>query len=347
MAMEPGSRRLWITVSGARGATHARVAVVVPAYQCEQYIAETLRSIQDQTHQDWECIVIDDGSTDGTAGIVRAFADSDPRVRLVRQVNRGLPAARNTGIRNVSPGVEFVSFVDADDTLCGDALSTLVSRLTENGDAVGSYGYAELMDEDGRPMDPGFHPARQKDRWRIEGWVNRRVSELEPVEFAEWVVVGPLWPPAVGLHRRDVVDAVGGFDEDLKQVEDTDFYIRMSRFGPYLPVGRQVAWYRQHRGQMTTRRAEFWHSHDRVRHKAWISAQNTPDQRRAVERAWRISQLRRITRCTQRLVAATSRREWRAAGRLLLGLSILLGQGLRGRPPEARWRHVVWTGRDV
>lgn len=331
----------------SQGATPVRVAVVVPAYQAGRYIAATLRSVQAQTFTNWECIVVDDGSTDGTAAVVRSIAATDERVRLVRQVNRGLSAARNTGILNISPGVEFISFVDADDMLCDSALATLVGRLTGDQHAVGAYGYAELMDEDGAPLSPGLHPARQKNRWRVNGWTNRRVGELEPVTFAEWVVVGPMWPPAVGLHRRQAVDAIKGFDEGLKQLEDVDFYTRMSRIGDYMPVGEHVAWYRQHGAQMTTRRAEFWHSFDVVRYKTWASPDNSPEQRRDVERAWRAGQGRRIARCMQRLLAAAARREWAAAGRLLLGLSILLGQGLRGRPPEARMRHVVWAGRDV
>ncbi|MGY1816306.1 glycosyltransferase family 2 protein [Geodermatophilus sp. SYSU D00663] len=324
-----------------------RLAVVVPAYQAERFVADALRSVQAQTLPDWECIVIDDGSTDATVDVVRAFTASDERVRLIRQANRGLPGARNTAIRNLSPSVEFVSFLDADDLLCPDALRVLVSRLEDDPSAVGAYGYAEWTDESGDPLLPGFHSDRQRSRRKLSGRVIRAVGEMEPVDFTEWLVVGPLWPPAVGLHRRTVVDAVGYFDEDLKQVEDVDFYTRMSRHGHYLPVAEQVAWYRQHGSQMTTRRAEFWHSHDTVRYKTWASPLNSPEQRRAVVRAWRIAQVRRIARCSVRLLTAVVRRRWKSAGRLFVGLLVLLFQGLRGRPPVARRWHVVWTGRDV
>jgi glycosyltransferase involved in cell wall biosynthesis len=324
-----------------------RLAVVVPAYQAEPFVADALRSVQAQTVPDWECIVIDDGSTDATVDIVRTFVAADDRVHLIRQANRGLSGARNTGIRNVSPSVEFVSFLDADDMLCPDALRILVSRLEEDPSAVGAYGYAELMDENGQPVSPGFHPNRQRSRRKLSGRTIRAVGELEPVDFTEWLVVGPMWPPGVGLHRRAAVDAVGYFDESLKQVEDVDFYTRMSRHGVYLPVAEHVAWYRQHGGQMTTRRAEFWHSHDTVRHKTWASPLNSPEQRRAVVRAWRIAQLRRIARCTERLLTAVVRRRWKSAGRLFIGLVVLLLQGLRGRPPVAKRSHVVWAGRDV
>lgn len=332
---------------GVSAGARPRTAIVVPAYQAERFIEETLRSIQDQTVQDWECIVVDDGSSDGTAREVAGVGRHDSRIRMVAQQNRGLASARNTGLGNVSTGVRYVAFVDADDTWCPDALHHLIEALERDPAAAAAYGYAELMDEQGDPIDPGLHPSRQRDRRRVTGPLMRRVSAAEPVRFAEWVVGGPVWPPAVALHRREVVTAAGPFDPDLRQLEDWDFYIRSARHGHHVPVDRQVAWYRQHPRQMTRRRVEFWYSHDVVRHKAWSSAANSRTQRFRATVAWRHAQSRRIARCGLRLVAAVRQRQWGRSWDRLRGLAVLLAQSLRPGPPVAQRRHIEWTGRGV
>jgi glycosyltransferase involved in cell wall biosynthesis len=324
-----------------------RVGVVVPAYQVERYVAQTLRSVQAQSYSDWECVVVDDGSSDGTAAVVQDIAVRDPRIRLHRQSNQGLSAARNAGVAQLSDSVQFVAFLDSDDLWLPNALDHLVDALAADAGAAGAYGYAEFIDGEGRPFDPGVHPDRQRARHRVDGWRVRRVGELEPVTFDEWVVAGPLWPPAVALHRGTTLHLAGPFDTSLRQAEDVDFYTRMGRMGHYVAVGRQVAWYRQHPGQMTQRRAEFWFAHDTVRHKTWQSPDNTAAQRRAVLVAWRWAQARRIARCVLRLSAAVRHRDWDRVRRLARGLGVLAVQMGGGGPPPPRLEHVLLTGRDV
>ncbi|MGW4694221.1 glycosyltransferase family 2 protein, partial [Kitasatospora cineracea] len=94
-----------------------RLSVVVPIYNVERYLEECLDSIAAQTFADFECVMVDDGSKDSSAAIAEAYAAKDSRFRLVRQVNKGLGAARNTGYRHISPDSEFLAFVDSDDTM--------------------------------------------------------------------------------------------------------------------------------------------------------------------------------------------------------------------------------------
>src|SRR6185436_20296041 len=84
---------------GRRGGCMPAVSVIMPAYNVEPYVADAIRSVLAQTFDDFELVVVDDGSVDGTAGVVAGLAESDPRVRLVRQPNRGLAGARNTAMR--------------------------------------------------------------------------------------------------------------------------------------------------------------------------------------------------------------------------------------------------------
>ena len=110
-----------------------RLSVVVPIYNVERYLEECLDSIAGQTFTDLECVMVDDGSKDGSAAIAEAYAAKDPRFRLVRQVNKGLGAARNTGYRHIADGTEFLAFVDSDDTLPPSAYELMIGTLDETG----------------------------------------------------------------------------------------------------------------------------------------------------------------------------------------------------------------------
>jgi glycosyltransferase involved in cell wall biosynthesis len=321
--------------SADSGDPAALVSVIVPAYRVEKFVGETLRSVQAQTVRDWECLVVDDGSDDETASVVADFVAADSRIRLLRQANLGLSEARNSGLRCATPSSRYVAFLDSDDLWCDDALEHLIAALEKDPNAVGAFGYAELIDELGKPILPGFHRARQSRRRRANWWGISGVSASEPVRFEDLVVYGPLWPPAVGLHRRKIVDLVGLFDPQLRQLEDVDFYIRMSRHGYYRPIDHHVAWYRQHDGQMTKRVAEFWYFYDTLRHKTWASESNTRMQRRSVVVAWRVTQGRRIARCIKLLAAAVFRRQWTETGRLTKACLVLIAQGIRSGPPRA------------
>ncbi|MFE4603859.1 glycosyltransferase family 2 protein [Kitasatospora indigofera] len=109
-----------------------RLSVVVPIYNVERYLEECLDSIAAQTFDAFECVMVDDGSTDGSAVIAKAYATADSRFRLVQQKNKGLGAARNTGIRNLG-GTEYLAFMDSDDTLPPGAYELMVGTLDETG----------------------------------------------------------------------------------------------------------------------------------------------------------------------------------------------------------------------
>ncbi|MFI5986029.1 CDP-glycerol glycerophosphotransferase family protein [Streptomyces sp. NPDC051555] len=115
-----------------------RLSIVVPVYNVELYLDECLESLAAQTFGDFEVIMVDDGSTDTSAVIAKAFAARDGRFRLVMQENAGLGAARNAGARHLSEGSEYLAFVDSDDTLPANAYQLMVDTLDETGsDFVG------------------------------------------------------------------------------------------------------------------------------------------------------------------------------------------------------------------
>lgn len=321
------------------------VGIVVPAYDVERWIGETLRSIQDQTFGDWCCVVVDDGSHDRTAEVVRAVAADDPRIRLVRQPNGGLPAALNTGLAAL-PTCGYAAFIDGDDVWLPQALETLVAALDRRQDAVGAYGLAEYIDEEGEPLHPGLHPERQRWRREIRGRRLVRQPVAADATFATMAVVGPIWPPAVALHRMEAVRAVGGFDTFHRAVGDWDLYLRLSRSGPYVAVDEQVAGYRRRGANMTCHHDDIMFECDQVRRRAWESADNTADQRRDVLWAWRRLEARQVLVLGRHAVRSCSRRCWSSAAEAAVGVLICSGLCLRTSPPPAKRRRTRWTRPD-
>jgi glycosyltransferase involved in cell wall biosynthesis len=126
-----------------------RVTVVIPAYNREKYIGAAIESILRQTFSDFELLLVDDGSTDGTRNVARSY--SDPRLRLVcHERNLGIAGARNAGIRFACG--EYVAFLDSDDLAHETRLARQVSFLDRHPDYAGVGAWVDWMDEDGRRL---------------------------------------------------------------------------------------------------------------------------------------------------------------------------------------------------
>lgn len=183
-----------------------KVSVIVPAYNRSALIAECIQSVLDQTYTDWELIVVDDGSTDDTASVVRRFGD---RVTLLRQANAGACAARNAGFQ-ASTG-DLVSFLDSDDTMLPGNLATLVAQLDARPDADVAYGWYYWTDA------AGFFNDLQQPIF--EGRV------LPQLVLDEVIMMG------TALVRRARVAEIGGFDVSVGFMEHWDFFLRLARIG--------------------------------------------------------------------------------------------------------------------
>jgi len=184
-------------IADQSGAPTPTVSVVVPVYNGGRSIRQTLTSVLAQTRSDIEVIVVDDGSTDDTAEIVRTFTRRDSRVRLLRQSNGGVAAARNRGIREARG--DFVAPIDADDVWLPEYLERQVAALEAGGPAV-TFCYAGFfrLDEANRVMQlPRGHGAPSADY----------------ISLLRRNLVGC---GSATVFRRDAVLAVGGYDESLR-----------------------------------------------------------------------------------------------------------------------------------
>jgi glycosyltransferase involved in cell wall biosynthesis len=194
--------------------TRGLVSVIIPAFNAAEYIRETLHSALAQTYQSLEVIVVDDGSVDATCAIVEEFVEKDTRVRLVRQCNAGVGAARNTAIR-LARG-EYIAPLDADDIWFPEKLKKQVVRMEQSGEETGMvYCWSIRVNKDGEFLGAQF-PSTAQGRLldtAISGCIadNASVPLLRAVALAK-----------VGLYLTR--DEQGG----AQGCEDWDLYIRIA-----------------------------------------------------------------------------------------------------------------------
>lgn len=135
--------------------THHLVSIVTPCYNAQRYIAQTLDSVIAQTYPHWELIVVDDGSRDDSARIVRDYMEKEPRIRLLQQENAGSAAARNTGIRAAQG--RYLALLDADDLWEPEFLSRQLAFMASHNALCVCCAY-RCIDETGKDIHPPVIP---------------------------------------------------------------------------------------------------------------------------------------------------------------------------------------------
>ncbi|MCW0216001.1 MAG: glycosyltransferase [Pseudonocardia sp.] len=214
------------------------VSVCVPAYQGARFIGATVESVLAQTFTDFELVVLDNGSTDGTSDVVRSF--DDPRIRLERR-EETVPLSENWN-RVVRLGrAPLVKLLCADDVLLPRALELQVEALRTRADAALAAGRVDLLDPSGRVL-----------------FRNRFLGGLTGVLDAEDVVRrivrhggNPIGPPVSVTFRRADFDAVGGFDPDENFLGDLLLWSRLLRHGRLVGFRESLGGFRIHPGSLS------------------------------------------------------------------------------------------------
>ncbi|MEO5759660.1 MAG: glycosyltransferase family A protein [Mesorhizobium sp.] len=204
-----------------------KLSVIMPVYNREHFVGPALRSlIRQRDDVDLDVIVIDDGSTDGSAAVVRSLIGEAPCIRLFQQANSGVTKARNAGLRQLLPQTRFVSFLDSDDISPIGRFRADLACFSEDPDLEVTYSRMTLVD-------------------------NLDNETLEPAVDSNCITVRGIHLSA-GIFTRDLIDRSGGFDEDFRQAEDTDFLLRVFESGPKYAMPDTVGlYYRRHPGNMT------------------------------------------------------------------------------------------------
>src|SRR5919199_6245537 len=182
------------------------ISVIIPAYNAEKTIKQTIESVLNQTFSDFEIIVINDGSEDSTLDIVSSIPD--PRIQVFSYPNAGPQKSRNRGWGNASG--EYVSFLDADDLWTPDKLEAQLKALQENQKAAVAYSWTDYIDESSQLLKRGGYMT-----------VNGDV-------FPQLLLIDFIANGSNPLIRRQALIEVGGFDESLTAAEDWDMWLRLA-----------------------------------------------------------------------------------------------------------------------
>ncbi len=242
-----------------------RASIIVPCHDQAHFLASAVESALEQTYHDVEIIVVDDGSYDNTVEVARRLG-----VRVIRRPNGGLAVARNSGA--VASTGEYLAFLDADDRLLPDALSTGVYELARRPQLAFVFGHHRLVTYDGSFL--AEWPPESEPRDPYAALLRDNIVKMH----------------AAVVYRRRTLEHVGLFDSALPACEDYDLYLRVAR---RLRIGAHpavVAEYRRHGGNMSNEPARMLSAVLRVlgAQKRWVGRR--PELRRAYQegrREWR------------------------------------------------------------
>lgn len=226
-------------------ASSPKVSVVVPTFNVARYVGRCLASVRAQTLSDWECIVVDDGSTDGTPERIRQAAD--PRIRLIAQSNKGVSTARNAGLADATG--TYLLFLDGDDLLHPEALSRLSAHLDAYPDAVAAYGTVWAIFEDGSSYPQ--KGLRRRERSFASGDLLERMIRENFLSIGTTAV------------RTRTARELGGFNADLRLSEDWEFWCRLAARGDFRFVGAQpeISYLRMRSASSSRMLSLHWENH--------------------------------------------------------------------------------------
>lgn len=207
------------------------ISVVIPAYNAERTVLETVESVQKQTFSDLEIIVINDGSTDHTLELLQNVEDE--RLKIFSYENGGLCVARNRGASHASG--ELIAFLDADDLWTADKLELQIAALQQHPEAGVAYSWTYFMDEQTKVTYTGVSTF-------FEGNVQAKLLTNNFIASGS----NP-------LIRRQAIESVGGFDPTCAGCADWDYWLRLSACWSFVVVPKHQVFYRQSSSSMSSK----------------------------------------------------------------------------------------------
>lgn len=203
------------------------VSVVMPVYNAERYVAEAVESILAQTFIDFEFIIIDDGSKDGSLKILETYAAKDKRIRLTSRENKGI--ARTTNELLSKAEGEFIALMDNDDIALPNRLARQVEFLQSHPNVVGVSGTYQYIDERGRLLLVSRVPEDNDEiqRLLLAGYANNM-------------------PHPCAMIRRASLIEIGGYNETMKVAADLDMQLRLGEVGELANIKEPILKYRVH-----------------------------------------------------------------------------------------------------
>ncbi len=203
------------------------ISVILPCYNTERYIATAVNSILVQTFSDFEFIIIDDGSTDGSPQILREFASKDSRIRLVSRPNKGLTRTLNEAIGMAA--APLLARMDGDDVSGPERFEKQVAYLNAHAECVCLGSRVQLIDPYDSPLGVTDHKLTHEE------------IDADLLKGIGWSIVHP-----TAMMRSDAVKKVGGYRDQFDNSEDLDLFLRLAEVGKLANLPEALVKYRRH-----------------------------------------------------------------------------------------------------
>jgi O-antigen biosynthesis protein len=224
------------------------VSIVLPVYNQANYLADAIDAITRQTYENWELIIVNDGSTDNFDKVVEPYR-SHPKIRIANQPNQQLPSALNNGFREARG--EYFTWTSADNIMLPNQLTVLAGALRSNPSAGLAYSDYTAIDDLGNELsDPAWRQHNRPDG-------TARLHLPREVTIANFHNSGDNFLGASFLWRAQIHDIVGAHDENTFGGEDYDFWLRMSLVTPFVHVPENLYLYRVHDNTLNARAKEL------------------------------------------------------------------------------------------
>ncbi|ANU22557.1 glycosyltransferase family 2 protein [Planococcus donghaensis] len=217
-----------------------KVSVIIPTFNRSELLKKALKSLEKQSHQNLEIIIIDDFSTDDTADVVAEMTD-DRIIYLKHEVNKGGSEARNTGLKRATGN--FIGFLDSDDQWLPDKIEKQLEKFSEDSDVGVVYTGVQVVNENKQPT--------RKIVPEYRGDILSKLLEFNYIDTTSSVLV-----------RKEVLDQVKGFDASLPSCQDWDLYIRLAQVTKFDFVKESLVLFYHHSGErITTNKTSVLNGH--------------------------------------------------------------------------------------
>ena len=216
------------------------ISIIIPVYNCERYLGETIDAVLNQDYENIECIVVDDGSSDSSYDVASRYGS---QIILIRQSNQGQAIALNIGFASAS-GI-YVGYLSSDDLIDRKLITSLVSCIpTLPGDIHVVFPRYRTIDEDGQVLDKDCPPYKDL-RHMVE---NFRCN------------IGP-----GAIFSKEIITSISGWNSEYRQIPDFEFWLRATRIASFYQIPSVMASFRVHGGSQTFARSSFEKAEEAVR----------------------------------------------------------------------------------
>jgi len=243
-----------MTLQSYRITAVPKVTVIITAYNLGSFVGQAVESVMHQTFEEWELLVINDGSVDHTPQVVMPYTVADSRIRLINCKNGGVCRARDLGAElALAP---HILFLDGDDFLEPSCLEILNKELDSNPDAIGAYGLPKAVDELDRVICDDLNNAFGAVRVKVCGGKHVALKDSEPTTLATMCIWDFICTPGQVMIRKSAFEKTGGHYNEIPHSEDWDLWIRLCLLGDFVYVRKFVMTKRERK----TSRSKHWPS---------------------------------------------------------------------------------------